>query len=212
LEKPLLTRLYEFLTRNDSVEAADLIFVLAGRVERKQYGLELYRAKVAPRLLLSVGRFEVSRMHRLEVEEVDGWKGLIALRDRTPAEERNFFVHFDAAGVLSERADLPRASTYGEAFALRKSLGATNIRKVLVISTDVHLRRTGFVFDKFFQNRSIKFRYCPVPSRLSFMTKEDWWRQAYNRFVAMEFAKLVGYRLILSLPCWISRRLMALKF
>src|ERR1035441_3224688 len=64
-----LHRLYRCLTWNDSVEAVDLIFVMAGRMERKQYGLELYRAGIAPRLILSVGRFEVSKMSRLRSEE-----------------------------------------------------------------------------------------------------------------------------------------------
>lgn len=55
--------LYKSLTQNDAVQAADLIFMLAGRTERKHFGLELYSAGMAPQLLLSVGRFEVSRMH-----------------------------------------------------------------------------------------------------------------------------------------------------
>src|ERR1035438_7158796 len=57
-------RFYESLTRNDSVQPVDLIFVMAGRMERKHYGLELYRAGVAPQLVLSVGRFEVSKVRR----------------------------------------------------------------------------------------------------------------------------------------------------
>ena len=40
----LLLRLYASLTRNDAPASADLIFVMAGRMERKHYGLELYRA------------------------------------------------------------------------------------------------------------------------------------------------------------------------
>src|ERR1700730_17985669 len=76
----LFTQFYEFLTRSDSVEPADFIFVLAGRMERKQYALELYRAQVAPRLILSVGRFEVSRMHTLDVFSADDLKELVSLR------------------------------------------------------------------------------------------------------------------------------------
>jgi len=66
-----LMKLYENLTRTDSVQPCDLIFVLAGRMERKPYGLELYLAGMAPRLVLSVGRFEVSRMHQLGLSGID---------------------------------------------------------------------------------------------------------------------------------------------
>ena len=58
----MLYWLYERLTRNDDPAPADLIFVLAGKMERKRYGLELYRARSAKRLILSVGRFEVSKL------------------------------------------------------------------------------------------------------------------------------------------------------
>jgi hypothetical protein len=205
--------LYDFLTKSDSVEAADLIFVLAGRMERKQYGLELYRARGAPHLLLSVGRFEVSKMHKVDPHNADGWKELVSLRDRTPARDRNFFVHVDGAGMRFQKVELPRCGTYGEVFALRKFLKDPAVRKVLVISTDVHLRRVALTFDTLFRNQPIEFRYCPVPSRLSFMTRHDWRALASNRrFVWNEFAKLIGYWLILSMPERISQRLMALNF
>jgi uncharacterized SAM-binding protein YcdF (DUF218 family) len=207
----LFTQFYEFLTRSDSVEPADFIFVLAGRMERKQYALELYRAQVAPRLILSVGRFEVSRMHTLNVFSVDDLKELVSLRDNTPAKDRSFFAHLDVGGTRFERSDLVKCSTYGEAFALRKFLKGAGARKVIVISTDVHLRRTALTFKTLFRDQPIEFRYCPVPSRLSFMTKHDWWASPDNRrFLLKEFAKLVGYWLILSMPDWVSRRLMSL--
>lgn len=51
---PLLLRyLYESLTLSDPPTPADLIFVLAGKMERKQYGIELiglYPAGLARRL------------------------------------------------------------------------------------------------------------------------------------------------------------------
>src|SRR6266702_4009592 len=83
-----LNTLYQSLTWNDSVESAELIFVMAGRMQRKQYGLELYRAGIAPRLVLSVGRFEVSKMCRLDLED---FHELVALRERTQPDERHFF-------------------------------------------------------------------------------------------------------------------------
>ena len=65
-----------------SVKPVDLIFVMAGKIGRKHYGIELFRAGVAPRLVLSIERFEVSKMGQFGLE---GFDELIALRDRTPA-------------------------------------------------------------------------------------------------------------------------------
>ena len=85
----LLLRLYERLTLRDAPTPADLIFVMAGRMERKQYGLELYRAGLAPRLVLSVGRFEVSKMYKVDLEHTLV-EELIALRNKTRPEQRHF--------------------------------------------------------------------------------------------------------------------------
>jgi uncharacterized SAM-binding protein YcdF (DUF218 family) len=204
-----LLRLYATLTRNDAVQPSDLIFVMAGRMERKHYGLELARAGVAPHLVLSVGRFEVSKMHTLALQ---GTEDLIALRKRTSPDERHFFVKVNALGVNIDRVILPKWSTYGEALALRQFLEREKARRVIVISTDVHLRRIALTFGKVFQNTPVEFRYCPVPGRFGFLDKEEWWtRPEDRRFVMAEMLKLIGYRIIFLTPAWAVRRLMRLK-
>jgi uncharacterized SAM-binding protein YcdF (DUF218 family) len=183
------------------VEPADLIFVMAGRMERKPYGLELYRAGIAPRLVLSVGRFEVSKMSQLDLE---GLHALIELRDKTHPDERHFFVTVDATGTHVDNAHSPRWSTYGEALALRQFLEQRPARKVIVISTGVHLRRVALAFAHVFRNAPIEFRYCPVPARFGPVSMGRW-------FVIKEMTKLAGYAVILSTPAWAIRRLMRLK-
>lgn len=204
-----LLRLYDSLTLNDSARPVDMIFVVAGRMERKHHGLELYRRGLAPQLLLSVGRFEVSRMHQLGLQGVDQ---LPALRDNTQPDERHFFVTVDASGTRIAKIKIPRWSTYGEALALRQFLEMEKPRSVMVISTDVHLRRVGFTFGKVFRGTPFEFLYCAVPPRFGFLTRGGWWtRTADRRFVLSEFVKLAGYRAFLSMPAWVSRRLMRLK-
>ena len=204
-----LLRAYESLTRNDAVQPADLIFVMAGRMERKQYGLDLFRAGVAPRLVLSVGRFEVSRMANLNLE---GFDDLKALREKTPPDERHFFVKVDANGVHIEKVRLPRWSTYGEALALRQFLERENARRIIVVSTDVHLRRVAFTLARVFRGVPVEFLYCPVPPPLASLEKQRWWtRPDDRRFVISEILKLAGYRVILSTPPWTVRWLMRVK-
>lgn len=144
----LLLKLYESLTRSDAAAPADLIFVLAGRMERKLYGLELYRSGLAPRLVLSVGRFEVSKMRKVGLENALV-EELIALRDKTQPDERHFFVTLDSSGVSIEKRILPRWNTYGEILGLKHFLEAGNVRRVMVVSTDVHLRRVALTCSRF---------------------------------------------------------------
>ncbi len=204
-----LLRLYENLTSGDSAQPVDLIFVMAGRMDRKQYGLELYRAGIAPCLVLSIGRFEVSKMSDLDLEGVDQ---LIAARDNTRPDERHFFLKVDSSGTRIENIRLLRWSTYGEALGLRQFLEKEKARRVIVISTDVHLRRVALTFASVFRRAAVKFLYCRVPCRLTILRKQDWWlRSNDRRFVITEAMKLVGYRLILSMPAWAIPRLMRLK-
>jgi uncharacterized SAM-binding protein YcdF (DUF218 family) len=196
-----LAWLIQRLTKSDAVEPADLIFVMAGRMERKPYGLELYRARFAPRLVLSVGRFEVSKMAHLDLE---GMHALVELRDQTPADERHFFVSLDGAGVHIDKVRVRRWSTYGEALALRSFLQAHAPRKVIVISTGVHLRRVALAFAHVFRDAPIQFRYCPLPARFERIKPPRW-------FVIKELMKLAGYAVILSAPAWAVQRLMRLK-
>jgi uncharacterized SAM-binding protein YcdF (DUF218 family) len=204
-----LNRLYQRLTRNDVVGSADLIFVMAGRMERKQYGLELFRTGIAPKLLLSVGRFEVSKMSRLDLE---GFQELIALRDRTQPDERHFLVRVDSSGVRIEKVNFQRWNTYGEALGLRQLLQQENARKVMIISTEIHLRRTAFTFSKVFHDLPVKFLYCAVPPRLDSLVRDGWWSRPDDRwYVLSELMKLAGYRVILSMPDWAVRRIMRLR-
>src|SRR5215471_12545353 len=131
-----LNWLYQRLTRDDTPRPVDLIFVMAGRMERKQYGLDLYRAGLAPQLLLSVGRFEVSRMRAIGFEKADQ---LIACRDRTAPWERHFFCEMRGSEIRLESPRLAQWNTYGELEALREALKHDMPRSVIFISTDIHL-------------------------------------------------------------------------
>ncbi len=183
--------------------------MLAGRIGRKDYGIELFRAGAAPLLVLGIDRFEVSKMARFQLE---GFAELIALRDRTPPHERYFYWKMDAHGGHFEKRRLPRCNTYGEALALRQFLETEKARRVLVVSSGIHLRRVALTFDKVFRNVPIEFRYRPAPSRLDGVDKYGWWRRPEDRrYVLQETAKLAGYRMILSMPGWAIRLLMPLK-
>lgn len=204
-----LARVYETLVRNDSPRPVDLIFVMAGRMERKKYGLELYGSGLAPRLLLSIGRFEVSKMSHIDFDATDE---LIKLRDRTAPDERHFFCVVNPSGIQVEKVKLRQWNTYGEVLAFRRFLERDGARSVMVISTDVHLHRVAITFGKVFRDAAFEFLYCPVPRSYGFLQKGTWWTDLADfKFVAKEIVKVFGYHIILAMPNWAIQRLMRLK-
>lgn len=178
-------------------------------MERKRYGLDLYGTGLAPRLVLSIGRFEVSKMPRIGINVP---AELIELRDSIPPEERHFFLELNASGVHVEKAKLRRWSTYGELLAFRDRLVSDPARSVLVISTDIHLRRAALTLDGLLYGSNRKILYCAVPDGYGSLKKAKWWtRREDRRYVMSEAFKLVGYRLILAMPGRAVRMLMRLK-
>ena len=172
---------------------------MAGKVNRVQYGLELYRARLAPIVVLSIGRFDVSKLFRICP---DDFRDLIGLRDRTPPDQRHFFWQMGTSGTFVELAALPSWNTYGEAVGLQQYLAQHQILadRILVISTYVHLRRVAGTFRKVFNNFT-GFTFCAVPPGLSTLKPSSWWVDAENRrFILKESFKLIGYRLVLLLP------------
>jgi uncharacterized SAM-binding protein YcdF (DUF218 family) len=134
-----LPHLQAWLSPADAPRNADLIFVLAGRVHRKEYALELFRQGLAPRLLFSVGRFEIRRFSRMSLPvPLD----LLKLAQELPPPQRHYFVFFHGQQVQVEHVPPRRFGTLTEIEELSRRLNENaDIRSVLVISSDTHLRR-----------------------------------------------------------------------
>ena len=135
----LLPRLRAWLSPVDAPRQADLIFVLAGKVRRKEYALELSRQGLAPRILLSVGRFEIRRFSKMALPaSLD----LLKLAQEVPPSQRHYFVFFEGQEVRTQYVRPGRFGTLTEIDALARWLRENpDIRSVLVVSSDSHLRR-----------------------------------------------------------------------
>ena len=82
------------------VPNADLIFVLAGLEARKAFGLRLLNRQLAPRILLSVGRFEIRKLPRLSLPAPIN---LLEIAATIPPVLRHYFVWFEGGEALAER-------------------------------------------------------------------------------------------------------------
>src|SRR5882724_9770812 len=133
----LLPGLHAWLSSADHARPAELIFVLAGHMSRKDYALQLFREGLAPRLLFSVGRFEIRRFSKMALPvPLD----LLKLAQDVPPPQRHYFVFFQDQQVRVERVKPGRFGTLMEIETLARWLIENpNIRSVLVISSDTHL-------------------------------------------------------------------------
>lgn len=127
-----------FLNIAREPEKADAIFVFAGREERKRFGLKLFEAEYAPRIILSVARFEWRRFPDLELWS-DG--GLTEMVPTIEAAERHFFVHVEAGRVRCESIHKGHFGTLSEAQALSTVIAQSKLSKILIVSSPEHLRR-----------------------------------------------------------------------
>lgn len=180
-----------FLLLNDRLTPVDLIFVLAGRPERKPYGLELFRQGLAPQIVLSVGRFETRQIGALGFKtEPD----LIPLAKATPPENRHFFVHITTGAARA--VVCPKAKgTHSEMACLAGYLNDSSLHSIAMVSTSIHLRRVRWCCDRQDSFRGKKILYWPVPEERSSFRCRGWWcRSDHWTFLVKEYAKLCGYR------------------
>jgi uncharacterized SAM-binding protein YcdF (DUF218 family) len=188
-----LNALFDSLSAGEAPRAADVLFVFAGRPERKRYGIELWKRGLAPTLVLSVGRYEWRRFPELGLPD-DG--GLVDLVQRTPPPERHFFVVLDRSGVSTHRVDARGLGTWNEARQLAAFLAPRRFRSVLVVSTSIHLRRSVETLRGLALNPALRIHAAPVPERESSIRREDWWKTLRpRRAVLFEGVKLVLYRM-----------------
>jgi hypothetical protein len=134
-----LSRLHAWLSPADAPRSADLIFVLAGRVYRKDYALTLFRQGLTPRILFSVGRFEIRRFSKMALPvSLD----LLKLAQEVPPPQRHYFAFFEGQEVCTDHVLPGRFGTLTEIDALARWLSEKpDISSVLVVSSDSHLRR-----------------------------------------------------------------------
>ena len=175
-----------FLQREDPLQRADAIFVLAGtRAERALEAIDLYKEGWAPRLILSPGRMEPA-------EEVLRARGIRLPRETDALADALIRLGVPAEAIMPIQGYVDNTSE--EANLLRAMVQAHRWRRVIVVTSKYHTRRAGFAFRRGLENTGAEpiiraSRYDPSdPAR--------WWRiRADVRFAGSEWIKLLYYRL-----------------
>lgn len=168
---PLLNAVGRFLVVQDRLERADVIIVLSGGRgdERMRQAAELYQQGYAPLVLLSGG------------EEMAGISVPEMLRRQALA------LGIPADALLSE----PDSTSTGEqARYLRPLLEPRGVRRVIVVTSSYHSRRTRRLFRKGFEGSGIDIRVYPVQRDV--FNPDGWWtREQDTETLVLEYIKLV---------------------
>jgi uncharacterized SAM-binding protein YcdF (DUF218 family) len=170
---------------------ADAIVVLAGRPERKGYGLELWKNGDAGVLVLSIARFEWRAFPSLGLPD-DG--GLVALAAQTPPRLRHFLVTVDSNGTHAEWMPRGRLGTWSEAVGAARLARSRGWRSLLVVTTEFHASRVRLAFGRALRGSGVAFGVASVPDERSSVRRSGWWKDRWARRVVIgEWVKLPAY-------------------
>ncbi len=194
----MLQFLFEWLARADSPARADAIFVLAGRKSRKVFAIQLFDQGMAPRLLFSVGRFEIRRFPELGLPQTID---LLQMARSIPPPQRHFFVLFENQQFTAERIRVRMLGTLSEIEALADSLGThPQLSSLLVVSSGAHLRRLR-ICCRALLPRNVKTSFLAAPEENAAANQRNWWNNASTRkMVFTELVKIICYEVFL--PFW----------
>jgi uncharacterized SAM-binding protein YcdF (DUF218 family) len=175
-----------YLQREDPLQHADGIFVLAGaRLQRALEGLDLYRDGYAPAIALSPGREETA-------EAVLRARGIPFPREAEPVRDALVAMGVPAAAVIIAPGSVD--NTADEAAMLKSLAAQRGWHRVIVVTSKFHTRRAGFAMRRGLRGSGVQV--VVRASRYDAADPARWWRRRPDlRFVLEEWQKLIAYRL-----------------
>ncbi|MDX2286729.1 MAG: YdcF family protein [Bacteroidia bacterium] len=177
----ILLGLGSWLIREDSRVSADAIVVLSGEpAERCRAGAALFREGLAPRIIATGSGVNPS-LASLGIEIPDAVLGRRALMR----------LEIDSAAVTA----LPLgSSTFEEAQVLTGYAQQQGLKRVILVTSKFHTRRTGQVFRAVSEGSGIT--YTVLGAAPDEYRTDRWWESEKGLiFVNNEYLKLIWYRL-----------------
>ncbi len=175
-----------FLTKEDPIQKADAIAVLAGtRLNRPLEGVDLYQAGYAPTIVLT---YEIP-----ERALAAAWRRGAALPVEAD-EARDVMIKLGVPGPAIIQPARIHANTAQEAQTLHELARQHGWRRIIVVTSPYHLRRAAFAIRRELKGTDVEVdmhgtRYEPAhPDR--------WWANREDLlWVLDEGAKLIAYEL-----------------
>ena len=173
-----------FLAREDPLEKADAIVVLAGStLARPLEAADLHREGWAPSIVLAYGVRD---------------EGIALMRERGipfPSEEELALEALVASGIRPDVFIVPprvHDNTAQEAETLRQLAQARGWKRVIVVSSKYHLRRAGFAYRRELDGTGV--RVIMHGSRYDYANPDRWWASRGDlRWILSEGTKFIAY-------------------
>jgi len=194
----MLQFLFNWLSRADPPARAEAIFALAGRKSRKVFAIDLLEQGMAPRLLFSVGRFEIRRFPELGLPQTID---LLQMAQSIPPPQRHFFVLFEKQQFTVQRIPVRMLGTLSEIDALVDWLGAhPQLSSLLVVSSGPHLRRLRLC-RRVLLPRNLEIKFLAAPEENAPPSPQNLRNDVSTRkMILTELVKIICYAVFL--PFW----------
>jgi uncharacterized SAM-binding protein YcdF (DUF218 family) len=180
------TQAGRFLTKEDALQKADAIAVLAGtRMDRALEAVDLYRQGYAPRIVLTY-RVEEGALAALAA------RGVIFPAEGD--EARDVFIRL---GIPADAIILPpriHDNTAQEAQTFRELARKNGWHRIIVVTSRYHLRRAGFAMRREMGGGGVEI--VMHGTRYEDVNPDRWWTTRGDfRWVLDEGIKLIAYQL-----------------
>jgi uncharacterized SAM-binding protein YcdF (DUF218 family) len=185
LSPRLLTAAGDHLIHSDSLQRADVIVVLAPRLDRVMEAAELYRQGYAPRVIVTRAVRDAS-----EQELID--RGILqSAEDLRRDALVSLGVPRDSIIIIDGLAD----STAEEARLFAEWASSHPIRRAIVVTSPPHTYRSRLSFVRAVEYLGLDILVHPSPRHP--FRRDTWWRsRATLRDGLSEWQKLLYYQLI----------------
>jgi len=181
----LLSKAGEFLLFEEQPEKVDLIVVLRGgkNFERLLTAFELYKSGYGNKIYISKSLSDhassaISKFG-IHIPSNQEQMGSILKQLNVPAED--IILDDQRAG----------GGTLGEARRVRKVVSKLKLKKIIVVTSWYHTRRTRLIYSRVFSNTGVRCIIVAAKKEYSKSSPSNWWKYRYQAmYVLQEFPKL----------------------
>jgi uncharacterized SAM-binding protein YcdF (DUF218 family) len=186
LREPILSEVGNFLVVSDSLERADVIEVLSGNAVRYQKAAELFSQGWAPRIVITKGTYphRVQQLKRYGISVREGHKKAAAILR---------FLNIPENAI--EIIDGYNKSTADEARKLRRYMLNQGLKRLIVVTSNFHTRRSRLLFRRVFKGTGIAIVVQAAPPDYEFDPEKWWTRRKDSKTLLWEYQKLIYYAL-----------------
>lgn len=177
----ILRQTGRFLVVDDPLDKADFVFLLNGdATQRPPRAAALVKQGWAPRVVLC--RAEDGRLVKSGLSRNVTDLSIAILEEEGISKDQ--IVQLPVEGGVT--------STFDEALRLRKYVDATGAKRVLVVTSAIHTRRSRWAIEHELKGRPLDVRMVPVPDPR--FNDSNWW-QREEGFIGTqnEYLKLLYY-------------------